>query len=150
MRTIRLVIPMVIAGSAQAQVKLPDHFFDPPDRVFACHAIDAGPADSAASILEFIDGDLKARETLVAFDSVGVPLYMTVQMTESAPTVAVSDNVLVRFSVVGEYLRIEKPFKDGKVMDEAARITVTRGLSSEEMKKSQQLAVWLWDHRCNR
>jgi hypothetical protein len=141
---------MVIAGSAQAQVKLPDHFFDPPDRVFAWHAIDAGPADSAASILEFIDGDLKARETLVAFDSVGVPLYMTVQMTESAPTVAVSDNVLVRFSVVGEYLRIEKPFKDGKVMDEAARITVTRGLSSEEMKKSQQLAVWLWDHRCNR
>lgn len=150
MRPIRLFIPIVIAGSAQAQVKLPDHLFDPPDRIFACHAIDAGPADSAASILEFIDGESTARETLVAFDSVGVPLYMTVQMTESAPSVAVSHNVLVRFAVVGEYLRIEKPFKDGRAIDEAARITLTEELNPDDMKKSRQLAVWIWDHRCNR
>jgi hypothetical protein len=75
---------------------------------------------------------------------------MTVQMTEFLPPVSVSHNVLVRFRVIGEYLRIEKPFKDGKVIDEAARITSNEGLTSDEMTKSEQLAVWLWNHRCNR
>ena len=146
----RLLLPLVIAASAEAQMKLPANFFDPPGLVFACHALDATPADSAASILEFIDGEVSARETLAAFDSVGVPLYMTVQMTESIPPTAVSHNVLVRFDVIGEYLRIEKPIKDGKIIDEAARITLSEELSPDEMKKSRQLAVWLWDNRCNR
>jgi hypothetical protein len=77
-------------------------------------------------------------------------VHMTVHMTESAPPVAVSHNVLVRFAIRGEYLRIEKPIREGKIVDEAARITLSEELSPDEMKKSQQLAVWLWDHRCNK
>ena len=150
MHNLRLLLPVLTAASASAAIELPEHFFDAPDQVFACHALEPGAADSAASILEFIDGEVNARETLVAFDSVGVPVYMTVHMTESVPPVAVSHNVLVRFALGGEYLRIEKPIRDGKIVDEAARITLSEELSPDEMKKSQQLAVWLWDHRCNK
>jgi hypothetical protein len=128
----------------QSPMKVPEHFFDAPVGPIMCRPVDITAADSAASVLEFVDGEVSARETLVAFDSSGVPLYMTVQMTEFLPPVSVSHNV------IGEYLRIEKPFKDGKVIDEAARITSNEGLTSDEMTKSEQLAVWLWNHRCNR
>jgi hypothetical protein len=148
LNTIRLLL--LIVGSALAQLKVPEHFFAAPDGPFACHAIEATPADSAASLLEFIDGEVNARETLAAFDTAGVPLYMTVQMTESTPSMAVSHNVLVRFKMLGEYLRIETPFRNGKPIDELGRITATESLNADEMTESYRLAVWLWDHRCNR
>ena len=150
MNTIQILLGAGLMQLLQSPMKVPEHFFDAPVGPIMCRPVDITAADSAASVLEFVDGEVSARETLVAFDSSGVPLYMTVQMTEFLPPVSVSHNVLVRFRVIGEYLRIEKPFKDGKVIDEAARITSNEGLTSDEMTKSEQLAVWLWNHRCNR
>ena len=148
MDTIYLLLALGLGVFVRGE-KVPEHFFDAPSGPFACHALEATPADSAASIFEFIDGEVNARETLAAFDSAGTPLYMTVQMTESTPPMDVSHNVLVRFRALGEYLRIEKPFKDGKLVEEFARMT-NHPLTAGEMAKSEQLAVWLWDHRCNR
>jgi len=148
LNAIRLLV-LAIAGSWHVQMKVPEHFLDVPDGPFACHAIEATAADSAASLVEFIDGELNPREAMVAFDSAGAPLYMTVQMTERTPLLEVSHNVLVRFKVLGEYLRIEKPFRNGKVVNEAARITLDEALLPDEMTRSQQLAEWLWDHGCN-
>jgi hypothetical protein len=149
LNTIYLLLAIGFGAFVDAESKVPEHFFDAPVGPFACREIKTSPADSAASILEFIDGEANARETLVAYDSAGLPLYMTVQMTESSPSIDVSHNVVVRFKALGEYLRIEKPFKDGKFVEEAARFT-DDPLTANEMMKSEQFAVWLWNHRCNR
>ena len=149
LNTIRSLLWTAVIPLFQLQMKVPDHFFDAPVGPIACRTLEITAADSAASVLEFIDGEVNARETLAAFDSAGVPLYMTVQMTESTPPVEVSHNVVVRFRGMGEYLRIEKPFKDGKFVEDGARI-MNAPLTADEMTRSEQLAVWLWDHRCNR
>ena len=148
MNSVRLLVLVTMAGSAH-QLKVPEHLLDMTDGPFACHAIEATAADSASSLVEFIDGEVNTREAMVAFDSSGVPLYMTVQMSELTPSLEISHNVLVRFNVRGEYLRIEKPLEDGKVVNEVARIALNEALAPDEMTRSKQFAVWLWDHGCS-
>jgi hypothetical protein len=130
--------------------ELPDRFFDAPQGPIACRPIAVTPADSAAALLEFIDGESRPRETLAAYDSAGTPLYMTVHVTEPPSTNSVSHSVAVRFSAGGYYLRVERPVRSGSVIAEAAHITDQVELSAAEFAKSKELAIWLWDHRCTK
>jgi hypothetical protein len=133
----------------QTSADLPEHFFDVPQGPLACRPIAITSADSAASLLEFIDGDARPRETLAAYDSAGIPLYMTVHLTDQSSTSAVSHNVAVRFSLGGVYVRVERAVKDGAVIAEGARMTEA-DLTTTEFQQSKELASWLWNHRCTR
>src|SRR5215217_1232006 len=85
------------------QLGTPQDFFAVPTGPVVCHAVAITAADSADTMFEFAYGETDAWETLAAFDSIGGPLYMTVQRTNLGPTASVSHNVAVRFSLGGEY-----------------------------------------------
>jgi hypothetical protein len=74
---------------------------------------------------------------------------MTVHLTDAPSTTAVSHSVAVRFSLGGFYVRVERQLKDGVIVAEGARMTEAE-LTNDEFRKSRELAVWLWDHRCTR
>ena len=131
------------------EVSIPPGFFDVPDGPLVCRPLPTTVADSADTMLEFAYGENDPWETLAAFDSAGLPLYMTVQRTVLQPASSISHNVAVRFSLGGQYLRIERAVKDGNVVKGSAPIVSQNELTSEEIAKSRQLAEWFWSHRCS-
>lgn len=82
-RSIRVVVCCcsVLASRASAQSLGPFDALGPPvGQRMLCHPIPVTPADSAAVLLRFLDGrdELEPRETMIAYDSAGAPLYITV------------------------------------------------------------------------
>lgn len=128
----------------------PEVLFELPVGPLVCREIDVTPADSARSIFEFADGVVNARETLAAFDSAGGPLYMTIQLTEFQEAISISHNVAVRFSMGGQYLRIARTVRDGKVVDDSTAVVSNGDLTPEDVARSRKLAEWLWSRRCAR
>jgi hypothetical protein len=131
------------------EVSVPQGFFDVPDGPLVCRPLTATVADSAHTMFEFAYGESDPWETLAAFDSAGLPLYMTVQRTVLQPTSSISHNVAVRFSLGGQYLRVERAVKDWDIVNGSAPIVSQDELTSEEIAKSRQLAEWFWAHRCS-
>jgi hypothetical protein len=130
----------------------PDTLFVTPTGPIACRPVTVTPADSADVMLEFIDGmpDVRTRQTLIAFQTAGTPLYMTVNQTELQPAKFETHNIAVRFGVLGEYLHVERPMRNGQVVRDSAGVFSTTILTTAEMAKSKELAMWFWEHRCNR
>jgi hypothetical protein len=128
---------------------VPQGFFDTPDGPLVCRPLAATVADSADAMFEFAYGENDPWESLAAFDSAGLPLYMTVQRTVLQPTSSISHNVAVRFTLGGQYLRVERAVKDGNIVKGSAPVVTEDELTSEEIAKSRQLAEWFWSHRCS-
>lgn len=145
----RLFAGWLVFQLAQVLSGVPKQFFDPPVGPIVCRAVKTTLADSAHTMFEFADGETNARETLAAFGSGGAPLYMTVQSMESGESTSVSHNVAVRFSLGGVYVRIERPVKDGKIVEDSTLRANRIELTGEEVTKSKHLAEWLWKHRCH-
>ena len=131
------------------EVSVPQGFFDVPDGPIVCRPLAATVADSAHTMFEFAYGENDPWETLAAFDSAGIPLYMTIQRTILQPTTSISHNVAVRFSLGGHYVRVERAVKDGNIVKGSAPVLGESELTSEEIAKSRQLAEWFWSHRCS-
>ena len=130
------------------QVSTPQDFFDVPVGPLVCRQLQATVADSADTMFEFAYGETDPWESLAAFDSAGSALYMTVQRTVAAPTTSISHNVAVRFSLGGQYVRVERALKDGNIVEGSAPILSRAELTADEIAKSKQLAEWFWSHRC--
>ena len=139
---------LAMAGILNLQQGAPDALFEIPVGSVVCRQLDISVADSADSIFEFADGEITARESLAAFDSTGGPLYMTVQLTELQPQISISHNVAVRFSVGGQYIRIERQMNDRKVVENSAPVVTDTDLKPIEVARSRKFAEWLWEHRC--
>ena len=130
------------------EVTVPKGFFDAPVGPIVCRPVATTVADSTDTMFEFAYGETDPWETLAAFDSAGGALYMTVQRTVAEPGASISHNVAVRFTLGGQYLRVERAVKDSKVVADVAPIVSRVELTSDEIAKSKRLAEWLWSHRC--
>ena len=130
------------------EVTVPRGFFDAPVGPIVCRPVATTVADSADTMFEFAYGKSDPWETLAAFDSAGAALYMTVQRTNFGTTASISHNVAVRFTLGGQYLRVERVAKDGKVVGDVAPLVSRIELTSDEISESKRLADWLWSHRC--
>lgn len=134
--------------------------FDPlgvPGATLICRPIPVEPADSAAFEFEFIDGsDLGAqRITLLAFDSVGTPLFMMLY----APTKISSSRQRKYFFEVQFYpdrkgVRLvsgdETTSRDSTGSADSVKHNNPKEetLTTAEIAHAKVLAEWFWTHRC--
>lgn len=131
--------------------------FDPlniPGPTLVCRSIPVDPADSAAFAFEYIDGSdpTGTRISLVAFDSVGAPIFMMVH----APTTNANGErrmhvVAAQFlpKRVGGRVVITAPAPMGGAADSVAlRKPAETTLTDAEITHAEKLAKWFWTHRC--
>lgn len=123
----------------------------PPTTVMMCRSHPPAPEDSAAVVLEFVDGAEQphGRKSLVAYDSLGGPLHATI--------IASHPSTNGGFTITGIGVRFAGDVRGGWRM--AAILTPGAGsptreksvsLTDAEVARARELAVWFWDHRCGR
>ncbi len=133
-----------------------------PGAVIMCRAMRPTPADSASFVYQYIDprGGLDQRTSVVAFDSLGKPVYIAISDPGSDSTTdRLVDQLAVRFSpfAAGERVilsvRREPPptlggdsgSASGKKPDPDIRKLV---LTDPELTRARSLADWFWTRRC--
>jgi hypothetical protein len=117
-----------------------------------------GPADSAAFVFEYVDGNGSdgQRTTFAAFDSAGHPLYMMVSPpVQNSRAERQTFAIVVRFfpKSMGERVVVPSaPTSQGPLV--GAADSATRGkpfsesLTDAEIAHAKALAEWFWIHRC--
>ncbi len=145
-------------GHAQAT---PSGFdaFTKPTGTMRCRSQTATHADSADILYNFVDGDgMQLRETTVAFDSLGTPLYLALFSPEVRSTgTRVVHALAVRFGKPSKGSHIILPLGSGgdsPAQSDTARANASTQPSEEAFTEADGdrallLAVWLWEHRCH-
>jgi hypothetical protein len=123
-----------------------------------CRSIAPSPADSAAFVFEFADGQMASgsRLLIVAYDSSGAPVYASIRVV-GLPDSAIARAQLLAARFKGTRLGTRMRVIGGQIdsseiataADSAA--DMPRGakvLSKEELARAYELSVWLWNHRC--
>jgi hypothetical protein len=123
-----------------------------------CRSIAPSPADSAAFVFEFADGQMASgsRLLIVAYDSSGAPVYASIRVV-GLPDSAIARAQLLAARFKGTRLGTRMRVIGGQIdssevataADSAA--DMPRGakvLSKEELAQAYELSVWLWNHRC--
>ena len=122
-----------------------------PRPVMMCQSLPPTPEDSAAVVLQFLDGVERPdpRKSLVAFDSAGTPLYATFiaaqSTTDGARTV---HGIGVRF--FGADRSGTRVIASRGPRDSVATRADSVSLTDAEVARARELAVWFWNHRCGR
>src|SRR5258706_4071985 len=151
---------LVSTSVATAQSESIFGLLSPPVGPLLCHSLRATPADSARFIVRFVDGtDLVAgRQTIVAYDSTGTPLYMAIRANDSvAPTTKIHA-ISVRFVPErrGLWVVVEEG-PDGRILRRGKTGELTHVppqgpdlLTEGEISHARDLALWFWNHRCDK
>lgn len=158
--TIAIACSVLLAGPASAQsVDAFDPLGPPVGQTMLCYPISISASDSAAVLLRFLDGrdESQLRETMMAYDSSGIPLYFTVlahEMTSSGKTrthaVAgrLSPNAFGVRSVVGD------TSGGGQIAISESRDSLPKLvpgstlLTAAELSRAGALAARLWTFPC--
>lgn len=155
---VALIALAIAAPAVQAQAGADDPFSIPTTAgSVLCRAIPASPADSAHVLIHFEDSvaSFPERERVVAFDSLGLPLYLTLRAVASPREGAgVVHAFMIRFhpfsggarsslAAEGEPVSKENPQSAGKPADWI-------DLSPQEVERARKLAVYTWDRRCGK
>lgn len=123
----------------------------PPRPVMMCQSLPPTPEDSAAVVLQFLDGVERPlpRKSLVAFDSAGTPLYATIIAAQSTPDGGHTvHGVGVRF--FGADRGGTRVIASRGPRDSVATRADSVSLTDAEVARARELAVWLWNRRCGR
>lgn len=119
-----------------------------------CYPVTIGPADSAAAVLHLIDGDPAAspRDVMVAYDSLGNPLYLTVRARWKVDAGgALLHAVAARLAPTEHgFLVVAPSAAAGAGGDEPPNQTepVPTSLSPSDLARARTLADRLWSFPC--
>lgn len=143
-------------ASAEAQA-----VFDPlsvPSGALVCRSVGGQRADSASRLVYVSEfgGEFASREIIAGFDSIGVPLYMSVFAMKEAADSAFAQSFVVRFVTPA---RGHHSFGVGPVptTDRATSVesllaggfkTQTVPLTDLDVRQTRSFARWIWEHRC--
>lgn len=129
----------------------PQPFALPGTAPLLCRSIPVGRADSASFVYQFLDRQAeRGRESVVAFDSLGTPLYMTV----FAPVRSAGTHqwrtyaIALRFVPIALGDRLLLPSvaqPDTPVSHEKPELET---LSTTDLANAKTLAEWFWARRC--
>lgn len=144
-----IVAPHAATAQARGVVDLADI----PSGALLCRAITSAPADSAAFLFKYAESRDSGgqRMSLVAYDSAGAPLYMTMY----SPTKDSIGDIRVQFVAVrfrprrlGERVMLPTPPPAGSTDSVRPAISAAATLSEAEISHVEKLANSFWMHRC--
>lgn len=138
-------------GAARAQAADTLDVLAPPRPVMMCRSLPPTPEDSAAVVLQFLDGVERPhpRKSLVAFDSAGTPLYATIIAAQStADGGHTVHGIGVRF--FGADRGGTRVIASRGPRDSVATRADSVSLTDAEVARARDLAVWFWNRRCGR
>jgi hypothetical protein len=152
----------LIAGCRPQAMSVVHQDFDPvlspPSRIFMCRSPRPSPADSAAFVIRFADGANLAsgRQTVIAYDSAGTPLYMAIRAPDSLSANMRVQVIAIRFRPDRRGVwtimeadstgRLSSHARNGEPLHKPP--SGADLLTETEIAQSSRFAEWGWQHRC--